>query len=128
MSNEHSPYREEDAEARARLDAEQREELAEQARLRKLSRNALKNENVNNENAPPRRFRMVPAISKGSVVGAILGGVGWWVTDDWFFIVAAAITGIIGSVVVFGLWNKPEGKFSDVPENTGGAGGGLHGL
>jgi hypothetical protein len=41
MSIQESPYREEDAEARARLDEEQHEEFAEQARLRELARRAL---------------------------------------------------------------------------------------
>ena len=118
MSNEHSPYREEDTEARAQFDAEQRDELAEQARLRELSRHALAKEET-----PSRRFGMMISAAGGLVAGSILGGAVWWATDDWSVLLAAMIVGIIISVVVVGLWNKPEGKFPAVTdEHLEGAG------
>ncbi|MCL2779255.1 MAG: hypothetical protein FWD73_14765 [Polyangiaceae bacterium] len=133
MSTQESPYREEDAEARAQLDAELREararleaklreELAEQARLRKLSRHALDNENaVENDNEPRRQFRWDIAIGTGAIAGAALGGVGWWATDDLSVLVVAPIVGVIFGVFFAGLWNKP-GKFSDAPPEESGAG------
>jgi ferric-dicitrate binding protein FerR (iron transport regulator) len=108
-----SPYREEDAEARARLDAEQREELAEQARIQELSRRALAKEEKKEEKeeVPIQRSGWVTSAAAGLAIGAALGGVGWWATNDWSVFLAAPIVGIIIGVVVTGLWGKPEGKF-----------------
>ncbi|MCL2779253.1 MAG: hypothetical protein FWD73_14755 [Polyangiaceae bacterium] len=116
MSTQESPYREEDAEARARLDAKQRKErakqerrqrkeLAEQAKLRELSRHALENENTP-ENASRRRIGLVAAARTGAVIGAILGGVGAWVADDWLVLVAAPFVGVIFSVWFVSVSNK----------------------
>ncbi|MCL2779254.1 MAG: hypothetical protein FWD73_14760 [Polyangiaceae bacterium] len=134
MSTQASPYREEDAEARAQLDAKlreelvekerlQREELAEQARLRELSRHALAKKEEKEEGEDTiRRFGWVISAAVGLVVGAALGGVGWWATDDLSVLVLAPIVGIIFGVVVVGLWNKPEGKFLGAPPNKYGEG------
>ena len=118
MSNQGStsPYREEDTEARERLDAEheaeQREELKEQEKLRELSRHAL----AKTPDRQDRPFGIGAAAGIGLAAGATLGSVGWWVMDDWFVLLASTIIGFLIAMVVFGLLRKPEFELPRLPE------------